>query len=707
MTDASAPTTTGRIRPVIGDAGRLLDWAGRAPSPTGLVVTPEQLHRRNVKRRLAEVHQPRSSLRFADAADIAHAVLEAVESDPTVEDRLDRLRHLEAFVESDDPAVDRLRTVLGADLDGRLPAIEAARARVETMTGWQAARLDALDSVATSLPGVAAADTADLLSGATAAEQFLIDRSGPTHSRGGLLEAAATAIRDSDGAAWHAAFPTVERVAVAGVSTLDAPLLDLLATAAAHTATDVTLFLRSGTGPSIADRLATRLPADAAVTVEEPASGSSTPAAPVTEFVADNPADEARLAMAIVAGLVADGVSTSDILVVARDADSDERSLRRAANRYGYPLAVWAQLPVTETLPYGLFAAATDLLSAAEVDLDTLLRPLDLGWVPPELGSDDGDGDAAEDAAASTWPAAPTTVERLRVALSEGGETGGFSPTRIGVDAGSLVEWEGHVADCLDDGRLDSADAQPLLRLLTWASSQPRAPNPVAVHEVFEPLVDAYRTVVLPLHRDADSDDLQATERHARAVVRLDSLLGDTRSKYEEWLAAGYTTRSWESVADIAERIATTRPGRREHANAAAIDVVDATDAWLRTEPYVIAVGLVDGVWPQRIESVFPTSFRAAVADGTPPETRGLAVPGRWTERRELDHLWSAAAAATDQLICTRYTADRDATAQEPSPYLESLGARRVDAAAVQSLRTDGRLPEAVRPTVAETGGSR
>jgi hypothetical protein len=158
-----------------------------------------------------------------------------------------------------------------------------------------------------------------------------------------------------------------------------------------------------------------------------------------------------------------------------------------------------------------------------------------------------------------------------------------------------------------------------------------------------------------------------------------------------------------QPVAELAERVVATRPGRREHANAAAVDVVDATDAWLRQVPHVVAVGLVDGVWPRRPESVFPSAFRRAVVKGDSAAARRLAVPGRWTASRETDHLASAVDAATEQLICSRYRRDREGTEQERSQLLSTLSPQPLPASTAESLRA-GTLPDSLAP--ANGGGS-
>lgn len=679
MTDT---TDRGSLRAVVDRPDDLLDRAGRAPEPAEFVVTPERLHRRNLKRRLAERATPRSGLWLTDATAIAARLLDAADAPSETIDRIDRLKHLEELLGRDTEANERLRAAVGSDLSARVETVAAAHARVAEMTGWDEQRLDAMSTVAEGLPAVAARDTIDLLAGVRALEQGLTDRVGAVHSRETLLPAGAEALRGRP-ELWAEAFPSAERLSVAGVSAVDAPLLSLL-DAATAAGVDVTLSLRPGTGPAIVDRLPDRLRDDASLTVDE-RSVSVAPDLAAAELVADTPEAEARLAAAVVAAHRRNGVSPSDVLVVARDAAEYERPLRRAMARQGVDLAVWAQLPVERTIPYRQFAATCAVLSADELGLERLLEPLEFHWVPPTL--------ADEDADATGWPLSTDRIGALRAAL------GGDQP-----EDRSLDEWAERLSDAVETGEIGERDARPLSEFLDWARDQPGAPDPAAIHGTFEPLVDAGREVALPAVFADDTADLGRTSRYARALSRIDELLTDTRAKYREWLDAGDVPRSWLAVADLAERVVTTRPGRREHANAAAVDVIDATDAWLREAPHVVAVGLVDGVWPRRVESVFPEALRQAVVAGDSAAARRLAVPGRWTAAREADHLASGLGAATETLCCTRYRRDREGTARERSPLLADVSTQRVDDGAVQSLLTAGTLPDAL---AADGGGSR
>ena len=505
--------TQGSLRAIVDDAERLLDRASRAPEPTELLVTPERLHRRNLKRRLAEQGSPRSGYRLTEEQRIAERLLGTAGEARESIDRIDRLKHVEALLGESTDANDRLRAVFGSDLPAHADAIEAAHRRVAAMTAWAPTRLDALETTAETLPEVAAADTADIVAGVRALETRLAERVGGTHSRDALL-AAAAALLEEEPSVWERAFPTVDRLSLAGVSAVDAPLLDLLVTAA-DVGVDVNLYLRPGTGPDIAERLAARSPE---FEPNEPGAAASfhQPDVRTTEFVAETPEAEARLAAGAVAGLLRDGVSPSDVLVVARDADTYERTLSRAAGRQGVSLAVWAQLPVERTLPYRLFDASCTLLGAQAPSLSTVLAPLEFRWVPP--------ADAGR-----AWPLSVDRVATFRGHLRDQGDAGR-----------SVGAWLDTVPD--------EDEFQPLRTYLEWVWDQPDTPEPTALHDTFEPVVDAYREQVLPETFADDSADLGRTARLARAIVRGSRLQSSPSASSRPARAGGNTATRLRST---------------------------------------------------------------------------------------------------------------------------------------------------------------
>ena len=106
------------------------------------------------------------------------------------------------------------------------------------------------------------------------------------------------------------------------------------------------------------------------------------PGVPVSEIAATTRHEEARAAMAVVAELREGGVPVRDIVVVARDLDTYEEPLTRAAIRYGVTPVFWTQIRLTQTRPFRLLMAICELFATPEPDRDDLFTPLELGWTP-------------------------------------------------------------------------------------------------------------------------------------------------------------------------------------------------------------------------------------------------------------------------------------------------------------------------------------
>ncbi|QLC35160.1 hypothetical protein EFA46_012980 (plasmid) [Halarchaeum sp. CBA1220] len=672
----------------------LTAWARRDASARALVLTPERLHRRNLKYALAAADRPRSSLRLTDPRSVANAVA-GDDGERARLDRADRLR-LVADVLADDPdGVDALRRALGTDLGARAETVEAVREELDVVAGGRDDATDALLDVADTLPAYARDETTALLRGVRAVGRALADRTDADVSPAAALREGRAVLAASDGDAWTAAYPDVERVAVAGVSTLGTALLDFLGALATHTDVDVHLFVRARTGPRIADRLPARLGAgrDAQVDVDVVDRTPARLAAdvPAVELVATTRRREARAALASVDALLERGVPASDVAVVARDVDRYERPLASAATEYGRHLSVWTQLALRDTLPYRLLVACLDVLVAhavgareaedpgrpGRVGADTLFAPLDYEWVPPDARS------------RAVWPLAHPDVSAVRHRVDDG-------------RARTLADWTARLAD------VSGPTAAGVRRLLRWARDRSATPGPRAVEDTLEPLLDAFDDVVLPARLDADTPDLADTSRTARALVRSRALLGEARRKYADWLDRGHVSRGWTAVRDVLDAVATTRPGRREHDNAERVDVLDANDTWLRDYRYVVAVGLVDGEWPDRPDGALPAALRDAVVAGDGPASR-LGVRGAWTEERDADHFVDAARAATDGLVLTRFTEDSAGTTYHRSPLLEDWGVAPPvvrEGGVADLLAADRRLAAPLRRVIGPDGAT-
>ncbi|RLM53528.1 hypothetical protein DVK02_13725 [Halobellus sp. Atlit-31R] len=403
------------------------------------------------------------------------------------------------------------------------------------------------------------------------------------------------------------------------------------------------------------------------LTLSEPLDAADVP---VVEIAATTRREEARSAMAVVSALMDAGVGVRDVAVVARDLDIWEESLYRAAVHYGLTPVFWTQLRVTQTTPFALLEAVCDALGADELEAGTLCRPLEYRWSPPSASSE-------------AWPLAPRTIQSQMEALPDGART--------------LDEWHDELleTDGIDDR---------LVTYVEWLNSRPE-PTPDAVSAVLGDVVEAYERLGLPVTKERDSQALVETERDARAVVRVQTLVRQLPHKYEDRLDEGTLTESWGDVAELAHLITTQRPGRREHSNARAVDVFESNDIWLLDMQYVIAVGLIDGEWPQTTESVLPPELQEAILAGE-DGTGALAPRTAWTDGRDRDQFDDTVRAASSGLILTRHTETIDGEERRPSNLLDYLDSTVVgEDERRQLLSPERTLPEPLREIVATQEG--
>ncbi|GAB6880662.1 hypothetical protein JCM17823_29360 [Halorubrum gandharaense] len=680
----------------VGDDDALLQDARRAQSPDHLIVTPVDLHQRNIERRLREAARPKSSLAFARIRDVAERVATAGDLPDSGLDRVDRLALIrEALADAPDDRYADLAAVLGEPLANHVESLERTRSELELVTGFKQRHMAAFEAALAETHGPVHDDTLDLLDGVARLHDDLRERlagaaqdgaSAPddevapdneatqTVSETGLLARASDAIAD-DPDLWTESYPDIERLSVAGASMLTAPLERFCRVVARETAVDVHLHLRPASGPAIAETLG------AEATAGDPLDRVASP--PAVEVVARTRQEEARAAVATVAGLVDRGVSPSDIAITAVDVDPYEDALTRAARRYGMTLAVWTPLRLKRTEPYRLLASTVDALRARDaangVTAETLAEPLRFGWVP----ADGGRG-----------PVDPAAVDAL---------------VRDHPDAAyTLTDWRTAVAE----SALDTGDTQAWMAYCNWLDAQPSRPSPEAVRETLVPLLDGYEAAVLP--DPSDGAVVSRVAETVRGFDRTEELLRMTGRRYDKWLDYGRADRRWDDVAGLLDAFASTVPGRRELPTAAAVDVVSANDLWALEVPYVVAVGLVDSEWPRTPASAVPSAARAATVrrggdddEGTPEPTGPAIRPhSTWTTARDHDHFVAAVDAATQLLVATRYAEDGDGVERRPSRFLADLETTPVEGTARDDLVGD---PTALPAAIAEhvTGDER
>lgn len=401
------------------------------------------------------------------------------------------------------------------------------------------------------------------------------------------------------------------------------------------------------------------------------ASPLDTPDVPITELVTTTRRQEARCGMAVAAELIDQGVPVRDVVVVVRDFENYEEPLSRAAIQYGLSPVFWRQLHVTRTRPYGLLRAICDLLDADEPSREVILRPLYHRWSPADNDSRD-------------WPVPPKTIDRIR--------------TELPPQEQELSAWVELFQNYTEiDDRVEL--------FVEWAVNAPEF-SPDAITEVLDAVVDGYAEHGLSVTKQGDDPALLATETEARAVVRLRTLVQQLRHKFEDRLDEGTVAPTWEAVGELADVIATQRPGRREHSNARALDVMEANDVWTLDVPVVILVGLTDAEWPRETDSALPAEFEEAVLTGS-GEAGNLAPRPAWTDGRDRDQLLDTLSAAERGVVAIRHARTFEGDDIRPSPFLKHIERNRVPESEVNELLgPDRELPSALSHLVTTEGDS-
>lgn len=387
---------------------------------------------------------------------------------------------------------------------------------------------------------------------------------------------------------------------------------------------------------------------------------------PVVELVGQTRHTEARIAIATAASLIEYGVSPSDIAITTVDLDPYEDLLERAARRYGLTLAVWTPLNLKRTCPYQFAASLIAVLRELSNDtiaIETLVEPLRFGWVLPRKQS-------------LSEPLPTRISEKLIHCHQE--------------IALSLTDWTQLIAE----SDLTKEHKQHVIGYLNWLNTQTRQPSPTEVSEIVISAMESYETAMLPSHPGSESvSELADTLRGFDRTVELLQII---QQRYTKWLDYGRTDYSWATIEELLDAFATTLPGRRELPTAAAIDVKEANDMWALEIPYVIAIGLVDAEWPRSIDSVIPAASRAAVSHSETTHGSGVRPHSSWTTARDHDHFISAASAATELLVTTRFATDADGVDQHPSRYLETVETTHITDGVDELIADPTALPDAI-----------
>jgi ATP-dependent helicase/nuclease subunit B len=239
----------------VSDVESLLGWADHASHVSTVVIAPVELHRRNLKLRLTDANLPLDVFEFVGPTAVASSVLEAAGKSSKALDRVDRLALLGDILSGENEATGRFRLVFGGEPAQNGDDVEQARRELEVATNYHPVRMRAFRQAVESAPSPIDVDAGDLLHGTLAVERALRRRSEKSPSDGALIRRATRTVIDTDGSAWDEAYPSAERIALVGLSTVPATLVDLFNAITSRCDVEAHFFLRRGTGPFLKQRL--------------------------------------------------------------------------------------------------------------------------------------------------------------------------------------------------------------------------------------------------------------------------------------------------------------------------------------------------------------------------------------------------------------------------------------------------------------------
>ena len=239
----------------IGEVEFLLEQATRTRRPMNLVIAPVELHRRNLKLRLSTANLPLDAFRFTGPVNVASQLLETMGRESKSLDRVDRLSVLNDLLSAENEATERFRMILGGEPAQNVKAVEQARTEIETVTNYHPTRVNAFRQTAESVPFPIDTDAEDVLTGTLAVERGLRRRTSKAVADGHVIRRAIRELDATDGAVWDKTYPSINQVAVVGLSSVPAPLADLITVLTRTCGVEVHLSLRNGSGPFLVQRL--------------------------------------------------------------------------------------------------------------------------------------------------------------------------------------------------------------------------------------------------------------------------------------------------------------------------------------------------------------------------------------------------------------------------------------------------------------------
>lgn len=238
----------------VGDEDELFERARRCTRPNELVVSPVELHQRNVQRRLREENLPKDPFSFKDPVQLSKQLLEQTEHPTTTIDRIDRLTLLRSILE-DSTSQESSDISFPTRFASREPQqVEQIRTEVETVTNFHPERITVWRETAGELYSPIDATATELLDTALSVERGFRERTSKVLSETELVRRATRALMATEGSVWESTYPHIERLTLLGLSSLSAPHTDLVHGILATTTVEVHIHFRPESGVYLEDR---------------------------------------------------------------------------------------------------------------------------------------------------------------------------------------------------------------------------------------------------------------------------------------------------------------------------------------------------------------------------------------------------------------------------------------------------------------------
>ena len=239
----------------VGGEDALWERARRCTRPMELVVSPVELHQRNLQRRLREANLPKDAFTFADPVGMSNQILDQTGGSTMTIDRIDRLSLIRSFF--DGSTLDEETEVpFPPGISDRAPQqIEQIRTEVETITNFHPQRVAAWRDTATDIYHPIDEEAKAFLETALSVERQLRDRTSKAISETGLIRKTTRSLVQTDGSVWERTYPDIQRVSLLGLSSLSAPHTDLVHALCATTPVEIHVHFRSGTGEYLQNRV--------------------------------------------------------------------------------------------------------------------------------------------------------------------------------------------------------------------------------------------------------------------------------------------------------------------------------------------------------------------------------------------------------------------------------------------------------------------